>query len=139
VTDRSPYYELLLQGAVGVLAQDRHLRAVHLLACLARGTVPARDDRVQHHLVAGFDIRDALTDRVDDAGAIGAEDGRQWTLGQSTGDKHVKVVERHISQSNADLAIAGLDLGSFTYLQRRGTVEANQFQCAHTRIMKLWA
>jgi hypothetical protein len=24
-------------------------------------------------------------------------------------------------------------------LQRRGTVKANQFQCAHTRIMKLWA
>ena len=123
--------QLLLEGAVGVLAEDGHFGAVHLLAGLARRAVAARNDRVQHHLVAELDVADAVTDGIDDARPVGAENGRQGTLRQAAGDEHVKVVERHVAESNADLAGRRARLGSFGELQRGGAIETNQFQSAH--------
>ena len=131
MADGGGYDELLLKRAIGVLAQDRHLRTVDLLARLTRRTLAARDDRVQHDLVTHRNAVDALAHRVHDAGAVRAEDRRQRSLGQAASDKHVEVVERHVAEAHPHLARAWPRLGPLAQLQRPRSLEADQFQNAH--------
>ena len=131
MADAGRHDQLLLKRAVGVLAEDRHVRTVHFLARPTRRTLPARDDRVQDHLVAHPHAVDALADSVDHAGPVRAENGRQRSLGQASGDKHVEMVERHVAEAHPHLTGSRLRLGPLGQLQRVGSVETNQFQSAH--------
>ena len=76
MADAGRHHELLLERPVRVLAQDGHLRTVHLLAGFASRAVTARHDRIEDHLVAWSDVGDTLTYGIDDAGAVRAENGR---------------------------------------------------------------
>src|SRR5205085_10400014 len=67
MADGRRYDQRILKGAVGMLAQDGHLRTVDLLSRLARRTVTARDDRVQDDLVALQYVVYTLADGIDDA------------------------------------------------------------------------
>src|SRR6266568_2026490 len=131
MADRRRHNQRLLERAVGMLAEDGHLRAVHFLASLTGGTVTARDDRVQHHFVAHLDAVHAVANQVDDSGAIRAENGRQWTLGQSARDKHVEVIERHVAKTDADLARPWPLFRPLANLQGGWSVETHKFQSAH--------
>src|SRR5262249_5036698 len=95
----------------------------------------ARDDRIEDDLVSRFHVGHAVADRIDDAGAVGAKNCRQWSLGQPASDKHVEVIERHVAQMDTRLAWRGRYLGSFTNLHRRRTVKTYELQSAHVRIM----
>jgi hypothetical protein len=56
-------------------------------------------------------------------------------------DEHVEVVEGHVAEANPNFAWARVGFGSLTELQRRRTVEADQFQRAHAQRVvgvRLW-
>ena len=85
---------------------------MHLLASLAGRALAARLDRIQHDFVAHLDVCDIVTHRVDDARAIGAENGRQRPLGQAAGDEHVQVVECRRFQPHSYFTSAWIGLGA---------------------------
>ena len=131
MTDRSGHDERVLQRAVGVLAEDGHLRTVDFLSRFAGRALAAGDDRIEHHLVADLNTVDARADGVDHPGGVRAQDGRQGPFGQAASDEHVEMVQRHVAKADSHLTRSGLRLGPLGQLQRLGSIETNQFQSAH--------
>jgi hypothetical protein len=89
---------------------------VDFLTRLARRALAARDDRVQHHLVADTNVVHIVTNGIDDARAVRAEDGWQRSFGQTAGDEYVEVIERRRFKTHTDLAGAGLHFGPVAQL-----------------------
>jgi hypothetical protein len=73
VAERRRHDERFLEGALGVLAQNGHVRAMHLLAGSARVARAVGLDGVHHHLVVDVHVGDALADGIDHPRAVGAE------------------------------------------------------------------
>ena len=86
--------------AVGVLAEDRHLGAVHFLTGLAGGAAAAGDDRVharprRRRCTFSTPSPTASTTPAPSEPRI----GRQRPFGQAAGDEHVQVVEGHVAEA----------------------------------------
>src|SRR5438105_1748481 len=104
MADPSRHDQRLLERAVGVLAQYRHLWTVHFLARLAGIAVAAAHDRIQHDLIADTHAVDVRANGIHDASAVRAENRGQRPLRQPASDEHVEVIQRHVLQADPHFA-----------------------------------
>jgi hypothetical protein len=70
------------------------------------------DAWVEDDALARLEPVDTLADRVDDAGAVRAEDPRFRNGGQALADPDIKVVERRSAEADEDLAGTSDGIGS---------------------------
>src|SRR6185503_11247863 len=93
---RGRHHDILGDRTRMVLAENAEAQAQRLLAIAAVRARPIANARIDHHAIADRDLSHALSDRVDDASAIGSENPwrRDGDTGHSTDDEEIEVIER---------------------------------------------
>jgi hypothetical protein len=93
-----------------VLAQQLHAAAQHRVAAAAELAAPAGDAGVEHHRLAGLQLRLVCIGFLDDAGAVDAHDLRQAVGDAGAAVAHVQVdaVDGSRAQPHQHLARAAL-------------------------------
>ncbi len=106
------------------------MRPVHVLTDDPGALVEAWID---DDLVALAEAVDALTERHDDAGAVGAEDARLRSRGEAAAQPDVQMVEARRPEPDQDLARTGDRVGRVLVAEDLGPsvlVDPDGFHCA---------
>src|SRR5687767_5507976 len=117
-----------------MLAEQPVADAQRMLARAAELTGVVGDSRIDEHPVAGLHVRDAGTHRLDDPGAVGADDVRKaaGSSRQPFDDEQIEVIERGRANRDAHLArLRGGGVRDIDDLEVTGTASGGQYTGAH--------